>query len=61
MSTATARPGWPRYRMYRSGSQSTSVTRIASRKNSQRGAELSRVTIGHARQAITTPMIVSLA
>ena len=47
--------------MYRSGSQSTSVTSIASRKNNQRGAELMRVTIGHARQAITTPMIVSLA
>jgi hypothetical protein len=34
---------------------------MAIRKNSQRGAELIRVTIGHAAHAITTPMIVSLA
>jgi hypothetical protein len=47
--------------MYRSGSQSTSVTNTASRKNSQRGAELIRVTSGQAKLAITTPMIVSLA
>ena len=61
MSTATARPGWPRSKMYRSGSQSTSVTSTASREKSQRGAELIRVTTGQARQAITTPTIVSLA
>jgi hypothetical protein len=34
---------------------------MARRKNSQRGAELTRVTTGQARQAITTPMMVSLA
>jgi hypothetical protein len=47
--------------MYRSGSQSTSVTSTASHRNSQRGDELIRVTIGQARQAITTPTTVSLA
>ena len=34
---------------------------MASRKNSHRGAELIRVTTGQARQAMTTPITVSLA
>ena len=34
---------------------------MAIRKNSQRGSDVILVTTGHARQAITTPMTVSLA
>ena len=34
---------------------------MASRKNSHRGDELIRVTIGQATQAMITPMTVSLA
>ena len=59
--TATASAGWPRYRMYRSGSHRTSVTRMARRQNSHRGAEVTRVTIGHAALAMITPITVSLA
>jgi len=45
----------------RSGSHRTSVTKLASRRNSQRGAELIPVTMGHPRQAMITPTMVSLA
>ncbi len=34
---------------------------MASRKNSQRGAELMRATTGQAAQAMSTPITVSLA
>jgi hypothetical protein len=34
---------------------------MASRKKSERGVEVSRVTIGQLAQATTTPMTVSLA
>jgi len=61
MRTATASAGAPRYKMYRSGSHKTSVTRMARRKNSHRGAEDTRVTTGHAAQAMITPVTVSLA
>jgi hypothetical protein len=41
--------------------QQDSVTRMARRKNSQRGAELILVTIGQATHAMITPVTVSLA
>jgi hypothetical protein len=44
-----------------SGSHNASVTRIASRKKSQRGADEIRVTTGQAAHAMMTPMTVSLA
>jgi hypothetical protein len=44
-----------------SGNNKTRVTAIANLKNSHRGAEEIRVTMGHAMQAMRTPMIVSLA
>jgi len=56
MSTATALAGSPLARIYRSRSHSASVTSTAIRKNGQRGAELIRVTTGHARQAITVSL-----
>ena len=37
------------------------VTATAARKNSQRGAELTRATTGHAAPATRTPTTVSLA
>ena len=44
-----------------SGSHSTSVTRMARRRNSQRGAQLILVTTGHATHAMSTPATVSWA
>ncbi len=61
ISTATACAGWPWCQIHTSGRNSTSVTKMARRKNSHRGAELMRVTIGQAAQAINTPTTVSLA
>ena len=59
--TATAWPDWPWWRMYRSGSHRNSVTRMAMRKNSHRGAELKRATTGHATLAMITPITVNFA
>jgi hypothetical protein len=42
-----------------SGSHRTRVTATAMRRNSQRGAELTLVTTGQARHAITTPITVN--
>ena len=52
--------GPPCSRSQTSGAKRTTVTAMANRKKSQRGAELIRVTTGQARQAISTPMMVSL-
>ena len=56
---ATALGGWPFPRIQRSGSHRTSVTRTAKRRNSHCGEDEILVTMGHARQAITTPTMVS--
>ena len=48
MSTATAWADWPWSQMYTSGRKRTSVTTMASRKKSHRGAELTRATTGQA-------------
>ena len=60
-STATPCADSPLSQIQTSGSHSTSVTRIANRKNSHRGTELIRVTIGHPAHAPRTPRTVSLA
>ena len=49
------------YRMYRSGSRRTSVTRMAMRKNIHRGADVIRVVTGQATHAMITPITVSFA
>ena len=61
MSTATARTGSCRTSNQRSGTHRASVTRIASRTKSHRGAELTRLTMGHAAQPISTPIAVKVA
>ena len=60
ISTATASGAgpWPGCK----GQVATArITAIAMRKKTQRGDDVTRVTTGHAKQAITTPTMVNLA
>ena len=59
INTTTPFAGCPWCQIYTSGARSTIVTTIAMRKNSQRGNDEIRVTMGQAPQAMTTPITVS--